>query len=188
MLNPAFLRSHIQPIYSTTKSIPSLLSSLLLPISQLSHPSFTTADLTTTLNLLPPPSNLHLLPSLSDCALALLIAAARLTILHSTDLVNFGLTYAEYVSLASKARLTSFSSGASAVGATGTRVWSKDVCRGEWERLLGIGLLVPALGTGDGVVGSAASKGMVRVDVALEEIPMAVEGLSAVMERWCKQL
>lgn len=128
-----------------------------------------------------------LLSSLSDCALALLIAASRLTILHSTDLVNFGLTYAEYASLASKVKLTSFSSGVLAVGATGTRVWSKEVCRGEWERLLGMGLLIPALGMGDAVAGGAASKGMVRVDVALEEIPMAVE-LSAVMEKWCKQL
>lgn len=188
MTDPTFLRSHVQPIYSTTKSIPSLLSSLLLPISQLEHPSFTITNLTTSLSLLPPSSNLHLLSSLSDCALALLIAAARLTILHSADLVNFGLAYAEYVSLASKARLTSFSSGASAVGTTGTRVWSRDVCRGEWERLLGIGLLIPALGTGDGVGESTASKGMVRVDVALEEIPVAVEGLSAVMEKWCKHL
>jgi len=140
------------------------------------------------MNLLPPSSSLHLLASLSDCALALLIAACRLAIVHSTDLVNFGLAYGEYVSLASKARLSSFSSGAAAVGATGTRVWSKDVCRGEWERLLRVGLLIPALGLGDGAVAGAASKGMVRVDVALEEIPTAVVGLSAVMEKWCKQL
>lgn len=188
MTDSSFLRSHIHPTYSTSKSIPSLLSALLLPISQLADPSFTAADFVTATSLLPPSSNLHILSSLSDCALALFIAASRLTILHSTDLINFGLAYAEYVSLASKARLTSFSSGVSAVGATGTRVWSKDVCRGEWERLLGMGLLVPALGTGDSVLGSAANKGMVRVDVALEEIPMAVEGLNAVMERWCKQL
>ena len=106
--------------------------------------------------------------------------------MHSTDALTFGLAHAEYAALAAAARLSSFAAGAAAVGAPGTRVWSRDVCRAEWERLLRVGLLVPALGAGDAV--GAAAKAMVRVDVALEEIPLAVEGLSGVMLRWCKLL
>lgn len=145
--------------------------------------------------LQPPHSNLHILTSLSDAALALLISACRLTILHATDLVNFQLAYSEYVSLASKARLSTLSSGAVAVGgAAGARVWGREVCRGEWERLIGLGLLVPVIGTGLGGgvevgAGKGGGSGMVRVDVALEEIPgVLAGGLTGVMEKWCKQL
>jgi origin recognition complex subunit 4 len=197
---PSFLNMHIRPIYHTSKSIPALLSSLIIPISLLTKPTFTpSAFLSSQLKsidlLQPPRSNLHLLASLSDAALALLISACRLTILHATDVVNFSLAYSEYVSLVSKARLSTLSSGAVAVGgAAGTRVWGREVCKGEWERLVGLGLLVPALGTagGGGVetsVGRGGVGGMVRVDVALEEIPGSLAGgLTGVMERWCKQL
>jgi len=183
----SFLRTQIQPIYSTTKSIPSLLTSLIPAISHLHHPTFPATALRPTLTLLPPPSTLALLPSLSECALALLIAAARLTLLHATDALTFGLAHAEYAALAAAARVSAFAAGAAAVAAPGTRVWSTDVCRAEWERLLRVGLLVPALGAGEAAAAGAA-KVMVRVDVALEEIPLAVEGLGAVMRRWCMQL
>jgi len=188
---------YVRPIYYTTKSIPALLSSLIIPISLLTNPAFEpNAFLSKSIDLLQPPqSNLHLLASLSDAALSLLISACRLTILHATDVVNFSLAYSEYVSLASKARLSTLSTGAIAVGgAAGARVWGREVCKREWERLVGLGLLVNTVGTagGGGVEAGAergGASGMVRVDVALEEIPGALAGgLTGVMERWCKQL
>lgn len=141
--------------------------------------------------LTPPDSNLHVLSSLSELALSLIISACRLSIIHSTDTTNFPLAYAEYVSLASKARINSAASGALASGA-GTRVFGKDVARREWEKLVQYGLLVAvasgAFGLGS-VNPSGAGKGMemVRVDIALEEIPLSVE-MNAVMEKWCLQI
>jgi len=60
--------------------------------------------------------------------------------------------------------------------------------------LVGLGLLIPTVGTmGFGgmetSVGRGGGSGMVKVDVALEEIPGALtRRLTGVMERWCKQL
>lgn len=139
--------------------------------------------------LTPPDSSLHILPYLSELALSLLIAAARLSIIHSTDTTNFPLTYAEYVSLASKARINSAASGALASGA-GTRVFGKEAARREWEKLVGHGLMVPVASGAFGLGGTGSSgkwMEMVRVDVALEEIPQSVE-LNAVMEKWCQQI
>ncbi|KAF2395717.1 hypothetical protein EJ06DRAFT_525172 [Trichodelitschia bisporula] len=185
-----FLQTYISPPYALTKSLPSALTSFFLPLSTLS--TLPTADhfLSHPPTLLSPPhSNLHLLPSLSDLALALLISAARLSIIHATDTCNFGLAYAEYVSLSSKARIQTAAHGALAVGAS-VRVWGKHVARKEWEGLIAQGLLVPVLagaatGWGEGRVAGGA---MVRVDVALEEISGAAGSLSGVMERWCRHI
>ena len=131
-----------------------------------------------------PSSTLPLvLSSLSDLQLALLIAAARLDIIHDSDTGTFSMAYAEYVELASKARVQSAAAGALALGA-GARVWGREVARGEWERLVKLGLLVP-LSEGAASMGAA---GLVKVDVKLEEIPGAVPELSGTMERWCKQI
>lgn len=136
----------------------------------------------------PPDSSLYLLPTLPTLTLALLIAAARCTIIHDTDVLNFRIAYAEYSSLASKARIATASSGALAVGAgTGTRVWSKEVARGSWEELVRLGLLIPAL-SGDGAGKEVGEKGMIRVDVALEEILPSCPGMEKAMEKWCKQI
>ncbi|KIW06127.1 uncharacterized protein PV09_03292 [Verruconis gallopava] len=187
----SFLKSHVHPIYYTTKSIPALFANLLVPVSSLTalpeESNFTNAA---DRLLTPPDSNLHILPALSELALSLLIAACRLTIIHSTDTTNFPLAYAEYVSLASKARVNSAASGALASG-SGSRVFGKAVARKEWEKLVGYGIVVPvASGAfGLGSVATGAGKGMelVRVDIALEEIPLSVE-MSAVMEKWCLQI
>jgi origin recognition complex subunit 4 len=97
------------------------------------------------------------------------------------------------VDLTSKARLIS-SSAASTFSSPSTslssaRVYSKEVARREWERLIEVGLLIPVVGAGDGMgwgkIGGSAA--MVRPDVALEEIPGSVK-LNATMERWCRQL
>jgi hypothetical protein len=73
-------------------------------------------------------------------------------------------------------------------------VFGKEVARREWEKLVKYGLLVPvasgAFGLGGGSNAAAvAGKGveMVRVDVALEEIPLSVE-MGAVMEKWSLQI
>lgn len=58
---------------------------------------------------------------------------------------------------------------------------------------MGAGLLVPA-GLGGGTVGVSDGGGvekevkMWKVDVGLEEIPGAVEGLSGVMAKWCREI
>jgi origin recognition complex subunit 4 len=138
-------------------------------------------------HLLAPSSSLALvLPSLSELQLSLLISAARLDVIHDSDTCSFGMAYAQYIELASKARLHSAAAGALATGA-GARVWGREVARGEWEVLIRRGLLLPISEAGG--AGSVASVGgLVKVDVRLEEISGAVKGMSSVMERWCKQI
>jgi len=88
------------------------------------------------------------------------------------------------VTLASKARIQSAAGGASATGAV-SKVWGKDVGRREWEVLVELGLIIPIVG---GVTGGF---GMVKCDVALEEIGAVVvteKGIDRVLERWCRQL
>jgi origin recognition complex subunit 4 len=90
------------------------------------------------------------------------------------------MAYAEYVDLASKARIQSAASGAAAAGAV-AKVWGREVARGEWEGLVRMGLLIP-------VSENQGAGGMCKIDVRLEEIVGAVDGISSLMERWCKQL
>lgn len=138
-------------------------------------------------HLLPPTSSLALiLPSLTELQLSLLIAAARLDVIHDSDTCSFGMAYAQYVELSSKARLHSAAAGALATGA-GARVWGRDVARGEWEVLIKRGLLLPMSESG-GAGSIASAGGLVKIDVRLEEISGAVKGMSSVMERWCKQI
>ncbi|KAH0359710.1 origin recognition complex, subunit 4, partial [Aureobasidium melanogenum] len=139
---------------------------------------FVLDDDTTSLSLLTPPdSKLAALASLSTLQLALLIAACRLTIIHSTDVVTFALAHAEYVSLASKAKIAASASGQVAVGGGVARVWSKEVCKTAWEGLERR-KLVMAEGKG----------GRYRVDVRLEEIGEAEVELGAVMGKWCREI
>lgn len=94
------------------------------------------------------------------------------------------MAYDEYVTLASKARIQSAAGGVSSNGAV-SKVWSKDVAKREWGGLVELGLVVPV------VQGHAGGFGMVRCDVALEEIGAMLAGEKGVdkgLERWCKQL
>ncbi|GAB7340044.1 hypothetical protein MBLNU457_6543t1 [Dothideomycetes sp. NU457] len=191
---PAFT-AHLQKIYTTTKSIPDFQTSMLLPLSTLPATNTTTADLlshlTNTLanapSLLPPDNRLTLLSSLSTLALSLLIAAARLSIIHDTETCTFALAYDEYKSLASKARITASASGALATG-SGARVWSQSSAAGAWEGLIDAGLVLAMSErrTGD------ASKGLCRVDVSLEELGACADNgeveMSAVLGKWCKEI
>lgn len=93
------------------------------------------------------------------------------------------MAYAQYVELASNARVQSAAAGALALGA-GARVWGREVAKGEWETLIRHGLLIP-LSEGAGLVGTS---GLVKIDVRLEEIPGACPDISGTMERWCRQI
>lgn len=100
------------------------------------------------------------------------------------------MAYDEYSSLTSKHKIQTSASGVNALGGN-AKVWGKDVAVGEWERLGEVGLLIPAgIGGGGGGARGEAGKGgrMWRVDVGLEEIGGAVEGLSAVMGKWCREI
>jgi origin recognition complex subunit 4 len=182
LLHDDIFTNHLRRIYYTTKSIPDFQVSMLLPVSTLSTDSSTTSsallshfsDTLSNSSLSSPDSNLSLLQSLSTLHLALLICAARLTNIHSTDVVPFAQAYEEYTLLASKQKLQASASGALAQGA-GTRVWSKDVAKGAWEDLTTFGLVME-----DGNRG-------VRVDVGLEEIGMSGADLGS-WGRWCREI
>ncbi len=176
----------LQTLYTSTKSISSFLSASLLPISLMTSTTLPTPSSFTTNSLLPPDSKLSLLPSLSTLALSLLIAAARLDIILSTPLCTFAMVYHEYVSLASKSKLQSSAAGQMAVGG-GARVWSKELAKGAWERLVGLELVLPATGGGRGGKGE-----MWRVDVGLEEVGGCLEGMSGMgvagLGKWCREI
>jgi origin recognition complex subunit 4 len=169
----------LAPTFHLTKSIPTTIQSFLLPTATLSvdHPFIPQ-------HLEPPDSKLALIPHLSTLALSLLIAAARLDIIHDSDQCNFNMAYDEYVSLASKARIQSAAGGLSASGSV-SKVWGKSVARREWDGLLDLGLVMPV------VLGQTGGFGMVRCDVALEEVGATLAGEKNVdrgLERWCRAL
>ncbi|CBX90721.1 hypothetical protein LEMA_P057550.1 [Plenodomus lingam JN3] len=177
-LSSTFLTTHLAPTFYTSKSTPKTLSSFLLPLSSLSSstPFYPTPPLT------PPDSKLSLIPHLSTLALSLLIATARLDIIHDTDTANFNMAYDEYVTLASRARIQSAAGGVSASSAQ-SKVWGKEVARREWEGLLGLGLVMPV------GVGAGGAFGMVRCDVSLEEVGEVLKrGKERGLERWCRSL
>lgn len=207
---PSF-QHHLESHFYSTKSVPAFLTSCILPLSSLSHSSPalripsgpaaapSSSSHTHTLKTEPPDSKLHLLTSLSDLDLSMLIAAARLDIVAHTDTVNFAMAYDEYTSLMSRVRVQSASAGLLALGG-GSRVWGRGIAGIAWERLVTLGLLVPAAGSlgggGANARGAGATLGqsggglegkMWRVDVALEEIPGSVK-LNQVLARWCKEI
>ena len=135
----------------------------------------------------PPDSKLHLLPALSDLDLALLIAAARLDIVAHTDTVNFAMAYDEYSSQMGKQRIQSSASSTLALGGGG-RVWGRGVAGMAWERLISLGLMIPAgLGGRSNANHGGLEGRMWRLDVALDEIPAAVE-LPGYLGKWCTQI
>lgn len=181
--------THLRHLYYLSKSVPAFHTSMLLALCTLptTSPEVPASELLAHLSeaaaltsLTPPDAKLSSLASLSTIQLALLISAARLTIIHDTDTVSFALCYAEYVSLASKAKIAASAAGALATGGNIGRVWSKEVARGAWEGLVRKELVL--LEGGKGNLNH-------RVDVALEEIGEA-EGveLGTVMGRWCREI
>ncbi|GAB7352042.1 hypothetical protein MBLNU459_g2553t1 [Dothideomycetes sp. NU459] len=180
--------THIRKLYYITKSVPAFNTSMLMAMSTLPTASVTApvpaslllSHLRTPSSaslLAPPDSKLALLTTLSTLQLALLISAARLTIIHSTDSVTFALVYEEYKSLASRARIQASAAGAIASGSGIGRVWGKEVARGAWEGLSQLELVM-AEGRGE----------LCRVDLALEEIGLAGVELGGVMTKWCREI
>jgi origin recognition complex subunit 4 len=178
----------LQYHYYSTKSAAGFFNEWVIPLATLSIANLTLevpiaeSELT---SLSPPDSRLHLLATLSDLDLGLLIAAARLDIVAHTDNVNFAMAYDEYSSLVGRQRIQSSASGMLAVGG-GVRVWSRGVAGIAWERLISLGLLVPS-GIGGGKGHGGLDGRMWKVDVALEEIPAAVK-LGSVLAKWCREL
>jgi origin recognition complex subunit 4 len=177
---------YLRRLYYTTKSLPDFLSAMLPIMATLtvSTPEITSTEILTHIttsfeaqSLYPVDSKLTLLPSLSTLQLALLICAARLNAIYSTEVISFTLAYEEYKGIASKARLQASAAGAIAQGA-GARIWSKDVARGAWEMLIKCGLILE-----DGR--SAGGSG--RVDIGLEEIGASRVDLGS-WARWCKEI
>ncbi|EMD64702.1 hypothetical protein COCSADRAFT_170544 [Bipolaris sorokiniana ND90Pr] len=177
---PSFLTQHLAPSFYLTKSVPQVLTSFLLPTATLNPETpFQPGYL-----LSAPDSKLSLVPSLSTLALSLLIAAARLDIIHDSDTCNFNMAYDEYVTLASRARIQSAAGGLSSSSGA-SKVWGKDVARREWEGLVELGLCMPV------VQGQVGSFGMVRCDVALEEVGEVLKGIRGGdkgLERWCRSI
>ncbi|KAF1925211.1 uncharacterized protein M421DRAFT_424008 [Didymella exigua CBS 183.55] len=177
---PSFLTTHLAPIFHLTKSVPAALTRFLVATATLApNTAFVPSP-----SLIAPDSKLALLPSLSTLALSLLIATARLDIIHDSDSCNFNMAYDEYVTLASKARIQSAAGGMSASSST-TKVWGKDVARREWEGLVELGFIMPV------VMGQSGGFGMCRCDVALEEIGGVLRGEKGIdrgLERWCRSI
>lgn len=97
------------------------------------------------------------------------------------------MAYDEYGSLMGRQRVQSASSGMVAHGG-GVRVWGRGVAGTAWERLVSLGLLVPAgLGAGRASGHGGLEGKMWKVDLALEEIPVGVR-LNNVLARWCKEI
>ncbi|KAG5915617.1 hypothetical protein E4U42_007967 [Claviceps africana] len=182
----------LQYHFFTTKSAAAFFTEWILPLSALSARDMTLVSPTAmsqgTTTLAPPDSRLQLLSTLSDLDLAMLISAARLDIVAHTDTVNFAMAYDEYGSLMAKQRVQSSTAGMLALGGL-ARTWSRGVAGIAWERLISLGLLVPAgIGGGGRGSGHAGLDGkMWKVDVALEEVPTAVK-LSPLMARWCREI
>ncbi|KAH7382688.1 origin recognition complex subunit 4 C-terminus-domain-containing protein [Phaeosphaeria sp. MPI-PUGE-AT-0046c] len=178
--NPSFLTQQLAPHFYRTKSVTTVLNSFFLPTATLSADT----PFAPTNTLIAPDSKLFLLPHLSTLALSLLISTARLDIIHDSDTCNFNMAYDEYVTLASKARIQSAAGGLSASGSV-SKVWGKDVARREWETLVELGLIMPV------IQGQAGGFGMIRCDVALEEIGIVLageKGMDRHLERWCKAI
>ena len=190
LLSTTKLSTLLHSIYTTQKSIPTFLSSALIPISSLSPsnplptPLSFSAPGTSTQPLLSPPDSPHLalLPALSTLQLSLLIAAARLETIYETTLPSFEAVFEEYVALASKAKVKSGVGGL--VGGAGGRVWGKQVAKGAWEGLVKFGMVGEKEGRG----------GRGTCEVGLGEIGNWVEGEGrgvvggAGLGRWCREI
>lgn len=183
--------------YFTSKSVAGFLTACVLPLSRMPAGSLRLdlgnapeAGTEAGLGLGPPNSKLHLLGSLSELDLGLLIAAARLDIVAHTDTVNFAMSYDEYGTLMGRQRVQSATAGMLALGG-GSRTWGRGVAVLAWERLIALGLLLPA-GLGGRAAGAGGGHGglegrMWKVDVALEDIPAGAR-LNQVLARWCKEI
>ncbi|KAL8904058.1 MAG: hypothetical protein Q9207_003519 [Kuettlingeria erythrocarpa] len=177
------LEVFLRHLFARSRCGASFVSACQLPIIQLSSSSIPSGSTFMEQSLLPSDSKLQLLSSLSDLELSLLIAAARLDVILDTDVCNFAMVYEEYVQLAGRVKAQSSAAGQTAVGG-GARVWGKEAGLGAWEKLMELELVLPVSvgGSSDG------SRGMYRVDVALEEIGPSCPRMVATMSKWCREI
>jgi len=181
---------HLEYQYYATKSVQIFLTSWILPLAELSPTNLeialpSSSAMVSSLDLVE--SKLQLLAGLSDLELALLISAARLDIVAHTDTVNFAMAYDEYTSQMGKQRVQSAGSAMLALGA-GAKAWGRGVSAVAWERLVLLGLLIPAgIGTRSNAAHAGLEGKMWKLDVSLEEIPTAVD-LPAYLGKWCTQI
>ncbi|KAK7755553.1 origin recognition complex subunit 4 [Diatrype stigma] len=184
---------HLEYLYYTSKSVPAFLTSCVLPLSALSTSSLDLEFAPSPASyapLEPLDSRHYLLSALSDLEMALLISAARLDIVAHTDTVNFAMAYDEYTSQMGKQRVQSAaaSSGVLALGAA-ARAWGRATAAVAWERLVSLGLLIPAgIGGRSNALHGGLEGKMWKLDVALEEIPPAVVELPGFLAKWCTQI
>ncbi|KAI4089553.1 MAG: hypothetical protein LQ344_005268 [Seirophora lacunosa] len=172
--------SALRHLFARSKCVPTFLAACYLVVCQLSPSSIPTGASFIEQLLLPPDSKLQHLASLSDMELSLLIAGARLDVILDTDVCNFSMVYDEYVQLASRVKAQGSAAGQTAVGG-GARVWGKGAAQAGWEKLVELELILP-VSTGDG------SRGMCRVDVALEEIGPTCPRMGGAMSKWCREI
>ncbi|KAH7031148.1 origin recognition complex subunit 4 C-terminus-domain-containing protein [Microdochium trichocladiopsis] len=187
---PGF-EDHLEYQYYATKSVQIFLTSWILPLSELSPTDLNIAlpsSSTTVSSLDLVESKLQLLAGLSDLELAMLISAARLDIVAHTDTVNFAMAYDEYTSQMGKQRVQSAGSAAMLALGAGAKAWGRGVSAVAWERLVLLGLLIPAgIGTRSNAAHAGLEGKMWKLDVSLEEIPTAVD-LPAYLGKWCTQI
>jgi len=186
----AAFQRHLEYHFYSSKSVSAFWTTCILPLAAVSpsRPSLRIGSETRAgARTEPADSKLHVLESLSELDLSLLIAAARLDIVAHMDTVNFAMAYDEYTALMGKQRVQSATAGLLAAGG-GARVWGRGVAGMAWERLAALSLLVPAaVGARSASTHGGLDAKMWKVDVALEEIPGAVK-LSAVLARWCREI
>lgn len=123
-----------------------------------------------------------MVPQLPVLALSLLICAARLELVHDSDLVNFNMVYDEYVTLISRFKAVGLaSSGGSAM----SRVWSAGMSLTMWNYLVHCELLISASATGN-LKRVVERTEMCRIDVSLEEVRDTASSTDAQLKEWCK--
>ena len=188
VISDSALNTLLRMIYYQSKSVPTFLSAAILPIASMCPTSIPTALDFVSDTLTPPDSKLHLLPSLSEMELSLLIAATRLDIILDTDTCNFNMAYDEYCSLIDRLKTQSSISGLTAVGGN-TKLREKEIALEAWERLEELELLIPVTGPGGGGNMDVGGRGkLCKVDVALEDIRDSGVEMNAVLLSWCKSI
>lgn len=152
--------------------------------------------------------NFHILGSLSELELKLLICSARVKVKHSTDKVNFSVAFEEYLKMASKESKT-LNTQLETMGISfrhntqfqsdrkNSYTRSRDVMLGCWEMLAQIGLIGEPMKQINGVNASAYTGGEFNriyvCDLELNEIMKYFKGEKADrdesyswVERWCR--
>lgn len=129
-----------------------------------------------------PDNKLHLIAQLPQLALSMLICAARLELVHFSDLINFNMAYDEYLSMVSRSKIASSSSTTSM---SSGRAWNSELAFNMWNYLVECELMLPLIG-GAHMRKNVERTEMCRIDVSLEELRDLVAGIDPSLKDWCK--